>query len=857
MSSRYLTALLVLFALAPAQAQEPPQARFERARADWDAGRFVEALERLENLLVEGQGGDLQDQIALLTGELFTVTELANDGQAVRWSPDARYAAYESGAGPELRTHILSVTGGGIREIRSVPGAGLMFSPSGDDAAYLTVAETPALREARARIEEEFGGTDRTARMRLRTELAQLNAQNTVVTVLNLVSGEEGQFRPPDLAVASLFFGPDNAVYLVGNPVGEGSVSNVYRAREDGSATRITEGPGQKTDPFFTGGGSYLVYGTGQAGFQVLDMATGEVETFQGAFPVLSADRGSLAYLGGSGEGDVLKVLALTPGGVTESVLVKFPYEVSTAWTRSCAGCPLQSGLALSQSGDFAVVQARPREDWELFQIPLFGSVEEREIIQLTREIQHDLYPTILADGRLLAMKGEGRHRRSHLYDLQTGEKIWLFRNNTVRTVAPEYEWAPSSDGTRLLVVAERDGNTVSPERGVYLLDLTRKVTRDELLARVRNNLEKERELKARAQAMYGPVADEIGAVVDQVSITRIFDYEEALFQLGSKNVSQPGNRAAIDYIAGKLRDFGYEPELQWFDARGVQSANVVARIPGTVSPDVVYAVSAHFDSNNRSPGADDNTSATVGLLEMARVLADHPMPATIEIALFTGEESGLLGSREYVRLAVESGKNLAGALNNDMVGFAEDHRLDNTIRYSNSGIRDVQHGAAMLFSEMVTHDAEYYKSTDAAAYYDAYGDIVGGIGSYPILASPHYHQSNDVLETINHQLVTEVSKMSTASIMLLASAPSRLGGLEASRRGGSVEITWTPAVEADVTGYRVAFGSEEDPRGTVMEVTQAGVTLENLPAGTVISVKAVNERGMEGWDWARIRVEE
>jgi hypothetical protein len=675
--------------------------------------------------------------------------------------------------------------------------------------------------------------------------------------VLDLVSGEEGQVRPLDLGVSSVFYGPEKSLHFVGSAPGEGNVSNLYRAHEDGTATRITEGLGQKTDPFFAGYGSFLVYGMGRGAFQVKEMATGEVKSFQGSFPVLPGTGGSLAFLQSVGESSVLKLLSLTPGGVTESVVAEFPYPVSMSATRSCTGCPLQSGLAISSTGDFAVVQARPREDWELFLLPLVGSLEEREVIQVTREIQHDLYPTILADGRLLAMKGEGRHRRSHLYDLQTGSKIWLFRNNTVRTVAPEYEWAPSPDATKLLLVAERDGNTVSPERGVYLMDLTRKVTRDELLVRIRTNLEAERGLRDRAKAMFGPVSDEIRTVVDRISMTRIFDHEEALFLFGSKNVSRPGNRPAIEYIAGKLREFGYEPEFQWFDARGVQSANVVARIPGTVSPDVVYAVSAHFDSNNRSPGADDNSSATVGLLEMARVLADHPMPATIEIALFTGEESGLLGSREYVRRAVDSGTKLVGALNNDMVGFAEDHRLDNTIRYSNAGIRDVQHGAAILFSEMVTHDAEYYKSTDAAAYYEAYGDIVGGIGSYPILASPHYHQSHDVLETINHKLVTEVAKMSTASIMLLASAPSRLGDLEARRRGGSVEVSWTPALEADVTGYRVAFGPEGDPFRTVVEVAQAGVTLESIPAGTIVSVKAVNERGMEGWDWARVRVEE
>jgi hypothetical protein len=394
-------------------------------------------------------------------------------------------------------------------------------------------------------------------------------------------------------------------------------------------------------------------------------------------------------------------------------------------------------------------------------------------------------------------------------------------------------------------------------------MDLTRKVTREELLARVQANLEAEIGLRAKTWSMYQPIAEEVQEVVDRVSTTRLFEYQEALYQFGSKNVSQPGNRPAIDYIAEKLREFGYEPEFQWFEARGNETANVIARIPGTVSPEVVYAVSAHFDSNTRSPGADDNTSATVGLLEMARVLKDHPMPATIEIALFTGEESGLLGSREYVRRAVESGKQLVGALNNDMVGFAEDHRLDNTIRYSNAGIRDLQHGAAILFTEMVTHDAEYYKSTDAAAYYDAYGDIVGGMGSYPILASPHYHQTHDVLETINHKLVTEVAKMTTASIMMLASSPSRIEGVAASEvPGEGMRVSWQPSVEADVVEYLVAVGPEHDPTRAVIRrdepflfIGSRGVPFQAGP--TVISVKAVNDRGMEGWDWARIRLRE
>jgi hypothetical protein len=62
----------------------------------------------------------------------------------------------------------------------------------------------------------------------------------------------------------------------------------------------------------------------------------------------------------------------------------------------------------------------------------------------------------------------------------------------------------------------------------------------------------------------------------------------------------------------------------------------------------------------------------------------------------------------------------VAGALNNDMIGWAgESGRMDNTIRYSNAGIKDLQHGGAILFSNLVTYDAKYHKGTDASAFFD------------------------------------------------------------------------------------------------------------------------------------------
>jgi len=200
----------------------------------------------------------------------------------------------------------------------------------------------------------------------------------------------------------------------------------------------------------------------------------------------------------------------------------------------------------------------------------------------------------------------------------------------------------------------------------------------------------------------------------------------------------------------------------------------------------------------------------------------------------------------------VQDKVKIVGALNNDMIGWANDARLDNTIRYSNPGIRDVQHGAAIEFTNLITYDALYYKSTDAASYYDAYGDIVGGIGSYPVLGNPHYHQPHDLLDGINHQLVAEVAKTTTATLMLLASSPSRIANLKAAASADGAALTWTPSPETGITGYIVTWGPADNPSLHTVRVTQPRALLRGAGAGTRVQVKAVNAKGLEGWDWAR-----
>jgi hypothetical protein len=87
-----------------------------------------------------------------------------------------------------------------------------------------------------------------------------------------------------------------------------------------------------------------------------------------------------------------------------------------------------------------------------------------------------------------------------------------------------------------------------------------------------------------------------------------------------------------------------------------------------------------------------------------------------------------------------------------------------------------------------------------------------------------------------------------------MASSPSRIAGLKVeSFAGGTAKVSWTPSPEKGVTAYIVMSGPVSNPEGKPVKVSSTSATVAGVSAGTVISVKAVNAKGLEGWDWARV----
>lgn len=144
------------------------------------------------------------------------------------------------------------------------------------------------------------------------------------------------------------------------------------------------------------------------------------------------------------------------------------------------------------------------------------------------------------------------------------------------------------------------------------------------------------------------------------------------------------GMEKAAAYIAGVFEALGLQAFVQqagppmhipWHtEASGASwsGVNVAALLPGTRYPDSLVVFSAHFDhvgvvdaqqalpfgnfnrrvkGDNIFNGANDNASGVACLLELARLCAEAPWPYSVVFVAFSGEELGLLGSKQFVPL--------------------------------------------------------------------------------------------------------------------------------------------------------------------------------------------------------------
>lgn len=94
-----------------------------------------------------------------------------------------------------------------------------------------------------------------------------------------------------------------------------------------------------------------------------------------------------------------------------------------------------------------------------------------------------------------------------------------------------------------------------------------------------------------------------------------------------------------------------FDIESRFLDA-DTTGTNIIAELPGTTKASEVVMLGAHFDSWHTGTSATDNAAGSAVMMEAMRLLkaAGIPLKRTVRLALWGGEEQGLLGSRAYVK---------------------------------------------------------------------------------------------------------------------------------------------------------------------------------------------------------------
>ena len=182
----------------------------------------------------------------------------------------------------------------------------------------------------------------------------------------------------------------------------------------------------------------------------------------------------------------------------------------------------------------------------------------------------------------------------------------------------------------------------------------------------------------------------------EEFSGEKAFAHVQRLVDFGPRPAGSKAIEKSRDYIEDQLRRAGWQVTRQAFNDDSpqgkIQFVNLVAQFSGekkAASPS--FLLCSHYDTKMfdaiRFVGANDGGSSTGLLLELARVIGQHPnLARKIELVFFDGEEAfvrfsetdGLYGSRYFAKqLQSGSAKQFRAGVLFDMVG---DRSLDITL---------------------------------------------------------------------------------------------------------------------------------------------------------------------------------
>ena len=258
----------------------------------------------------------------------------------------------------------------------------------------------------------------------------------------------------------------------------------------------------------------------------------------------------------------------------------------------------------------------------------------------------------------------------------------------------------------------------------------------------------------------------------------------------------------AESYLADTFAQLGLQVSAHPFEALGGTYRNIVATLlpthqppgRGHGAPAAPLILAAHYDTVEGSPGADDNTSAVAVILEVARRLRSMDRSRAVHCIGFCLEEEGLLGSLAYAEELNATGRDIAGALVLECVGYASDDDGSQTappgtpvaVPTIGNFLAVVGNTVSAALTASVARAAEPHvpvvplvmpgngellpdtRRSDHAAFWH-YGFPAVMLTDTANFRNPNYHRATDTLDTLNLEFLLHVAAAVTAATSHLA----------------------------------------------------------------------------------------
>ncbi|KAK2873448.1 hypothetical protein FQN49_002371 [Arthroderma sp. PD_2] len=214
------------------------------------------------------------------------------------------------------------------------------------------------------------------------------------------------------------------------------------------------------------------------------------------------------------------------------------------------------------------------------------------------------------------------------------------------------------------------------------------------------------------------------------------------------------------------------------------QQFSIIATIPGSTESTVV--IGAHQDSvnldnpmNGRAPGADDNGSGSVAILEALRGILGSKAIAnatnTMEFHWYAGEEGGLLGSAAIFQKYKSDGRKIKAMLNQDLTGFTKKGNpeqfgliTDNTNMELNEFCKTIVEKYASI--PILEAKCGYACSDHASAHRNGFPSSFIAETNFRG-DNPYLHTADDVIANLDFDHILEHTKVAVGFMTELAMA--------------------------------------------------------------------------------------